>query len=198
MIITCRTPPSCQSCDAGASHIHPSPKSLLSAFATGFTVMPMQSALPKQTKFFYGWVVVGITVVVLLLSAGVRSAPGVMLDAQLLDTGWQRVVLSSAVSLGLAVFGLGAPLAGSLIARFGARLIALIGRLLMGISMLISARLMTQTELNLFWGVLSGFGTALAGSVIGATVANRWFVARRGLVTGLFGAAGSAGQLCSA
>ena len=195
MIITCRTPPSCQSCDAGASHIHPSPKSLLSAFATGFTVMPMQSALPKQTKFFYGWVVVGITVVVLLLSAGVRSAPGVMLDAQLLDTGWQRMVLSSAVSLGLAVFGLGAPLAGSLIARFGARLIALIGLLLMGISMLISARLMTQTELNLFWGVLSGFGTALAGSVIGATVANRWFVARRGMVTGLFGAAGSAGQL---
>jgi MFS family permease len=155
----------------------------------------MQSALPKQAKFFYGWVVVGITAVVLLLAAGVRSAPGVMIDAQLLDTGWQRVVLSSSVSLGLAVFGLGAPLAGSLIARFGARLIALIGLLLMGISMLISARLSTQTELNLFWGVLSGFGTALAGSVIGATVANRWFVARRGLVTGLFGAAGSAGQL---
>jgi MFS family permease len=155
----------------------------------------MQSALPKQNKFFYGWIVVGITVVVLLLAAGARSAPGVMIDAQLLDTGWDRVVLSSAVSLGLVVFGLGAPLAGSLIARFGSRLIALVGLLLMGLAMLVSAQLSTQTELNVFWGALSGLGTALAGSVIGAAVANRWFVARRGLVTGLFGAATSAGQL---
>jgi predicted MFS family arabinose efflux permease len=47
----------------------------------------------------------------------------------------------------------------------------------------------------LFWGGLSGLGTGLAGAVMGATVANRWFVARRGLVLGVFGAATSAGQL---
>lgn len=152
---------------------------------------------PQATsaRFFYGWVVVGITVVVLLLAAGVRSAPGVMLDAQLIDTTWSRTLISSSVSLGLFIFGLGAPFAGGLIARFGPRLIALIGLLLIAIAMFLSARLTEVWQLQVFWGALSGLGTALAGSVIGAAVANRWFVSRRGLIIGLFGAATSAGQL---
>ncbi len=90
---------------------------------------------PFGMRLFYGWVVVGITVIILLLAAGVRSAPGVMLDAQLIDTARSRTLISSAVSMGLFVFGLGAPLSGSLIARFGARLIALIGLLIMAVAM---------------------------------------------------------------
>jgi sugar phosphate permease len=50
-------------------------------------------------------------------------------------------------------------------------------------------------QLNLFWGVLSGVGTGIVAPVLGATVANRWFVKRRGLVLGILGAAASAGQL---
>jgi MFS family permease len=46
-------------------------------------------------------------------------------------------------------------------------------------------------QLNLFWGVLSGVGTGIVAPVLGATVANRWFVERRGLVLGIFGAAAS-------
>jgi len=154
-----------------------------------------QNASQTQSHFFYGWVVVGITVIVLLIAAGVRSAPGVMLDAQLIDTTWSRTLISSSVSLGLFIFGLGAPFAGGLIARFGPRLIALIGLLLIAIAMFLSARLTEVWQLQVFWGALSGLGTALAGSVIGAAVANRWFVSRRGLIIGLFGAATSAGQL---
>ena len=52
-------------------------------------------------------------------------------------------------------------------------------------------------QLNLFWGVLSGVGTGIVAPVLGATVANRWFIERRGLVLGIFGAAASAGQLIS-
>ncbi len=118
-----------------------------------------------------------------------------MLDAQLIETTWTRTLISAAVSMGLLVFGLGAPFAGGLIARFGPRIIALLGLLIMAVAMFLSARLTQVWELQLFWGMLSGLGTALAGSVIGAAVANRWFVAQRGLILGLFGAATSAGQL---
>src|ERR687890_631204 len=52
-------------------------------------------------------------------------------------------------------------------------------------------------QLNLFWGVLSGVGTGVVAPVLGATVANRWFVEQRGFVLGVFGAAASAGQLVS-
>ncbi len=142
---------------------------------------------PFGMRLFYGWVVVGITVIILLLAAGVRSAPGVMLDAQLIDTAWSRALVSSAVSMGLFVFGLGAPFFGSLI--------ALIGLLIMAVAMFLSASLSQAWELQLFWGALSRLGMALAGSVIGAAIANRWFVTQRGLITGLFGAATSVGQL---
>ena len=156
------------------------------------TEQPLPSPKPK---FFYGWVVVGITLIVLLNEAAVSAAPGVMLDAMLADTGWSRTLIASAVSLGLVLFGLGAPFSGALIGRFGPRRIALMGLGLTVIAMFISANIRAPWQLNIFYGALRGLGAALAGSVIGASVANRWFAARRGLITGLFGASTSAGQL---
>jgi len=61
---------------------------------------------------FYGWIVVGATALVLLTSAGVRSAPGVFLLPVQLNLGWDRATVASAVSLGLLLFGLVGPIAG--------------------------------------------------------------------------------------
>lgn len=47
----------------------------------------------------------------------------------------------------------------------------------------------------LLWGVVVGCGSGLAATVLGAAVANRWFTARRGLVTGLLTASTATGQL---
>jgi predicted MFS family arabinose efflux permease len=61
--------------------------------------------------------------------------------------------------------------------------------------MLLSLQVSQPWHLVLVWGVLSGIGTGMVGSVLSAAVASRWFIARRGLVVGIFGAAISAGQL---
>ena len=79
--------------------------------------------------------------------------------------------------------------------RFGPRRLMLAGMLLITTSMAASAMMQSIWQLNLFWGGLSGLGTGVASAVLGATVANRWFTQRRGLVMGIFGAATSAGQL---
>ena len=50
-------------------------------------------------------------------------------------------------------------------------------------------------QLTLFFGLLSGLGTGLVASVLGPTVATRWFVRNRGFVTGILGASTSTGQL---
>jgi sugar phosphate permease len=50
-------------------------------------------------------------------------------------------------------------------------------------------------QLYLFWGVVVGIGAGGSASVISATVASRWFVARRGLVIGLLSAANATGQM---
>jgi predicted MFS family arabinose efflux permease len=130
-----------------------------------------------------------------LLSAGVRSAPGVFLLPIESDIGLDRSTVSLAVSLGLLVYGLSAPFSGKLIDHIGSRAVAVIGLATVAVSMLLSAASQNAVQLALFFGILSGIGTGLLGSVLGATIANRWFVERRGLVVGIFGATTSAGQL---
>lgn len=146
-------------------------------------------------RFYYGWVVVAITALTLLISAGVRSAPGVFLLPINAELGWSRATISFAVFLGLLLYGFAGPASGALMDRFGPRRLMLAGMLLITASMAASAMMQSIWQLNLFWGGLSGLGTGVASAVLGATVANRWFVQRRGLVMGIFGAATSAGQL---
>ncbi len=147
------------------------------------------------SRFHYAWVVVGVVALTLLVSMGIRSAPGVFILPLEAETGWTRDSIAGAVSIGLVMLGLSGPLSGWLMERFGTRRIMLGGLVLLGGSMLGSAAVTELWELNLFWGLLSGLGGGVIGSVLGPAVANRWFAARRGLVTGLFGAATSAGQL---
>jgi sugar phosphate permease len=139
--------------------------------------------------------IVAITAVVILLAAGVRSAPGVFVVPIENDLGWQRAIVSTAVAFGILVFGLTAPFSGRLMDRFGPRLIVMIGLIVIAVSMATSALMTELWQLNLLWGALSGVGTGLIGSVLGATIATRWFVEKRGLITGIFGAATSAGQM---
>lgn len=146
-------------------------------------------------RFHYGWVVVAVTCLTLLVSAGIGTAPTVFILPIEADLGWRRDVIAFAVSIGLVLFGLTGPFAGRLIDRFGPKRVMLGGLALAGLGMLAGALMTEVWQLNLFWGILRGVGTGMAAAVLGATVANRWFVARRGLVTGIFGGATSAGQL---
>jgi MFS family permease len=93
------------------------------------------------------------------------------------------------------MFGLGGPLGGSLVDRFGPRrvLLAGIGLIAGGIWALLQIRELWQ--FYVIWGIALGVGTGAAGQVVSAAVAHRWFRKHQGLVVGGFGAAVSAGQL---
>jgi len=148
-------------------------------------------------RLYYGWVVVAVVFLALLVSAGVRAAPAVLINPLETELGWSRAAISFAVSVGLLLYGLSGPVAGWLMDRFGPTRLTLVGLAVIGGSTLAGAAMTELWQLNLFWGVLSGVGTGVVAPVLGATVANRWFVERRGLVLGVFGAAASAGQLIS-
>lgn len=149
----------------------------------------------RSERLYYGWIVVGVTVVTLLVSAGIRAAPGVLIVPLELDMEWSRTLIATAVSIGLLLFGFAGPLAGWLVDRTGPRAVMLGGLALMVFSMVASALMRAPWQMLLFWGAVSGLATGLVGAVMGTAVANRWFYARRGLVLGIFGAATSAGQL---
>src|SRR5918996_4323513 len=145
-------------------------------------------------KLYYGWVVVWVVFAALLVSAGVRAAPTVLINPLESELGWGRAAISAAISIGLLLYGLSGPAAGWLMDRFGPKPLTLFGLSLIGLSTLLGAAMTELWQLNLFWGVLSGLGTGVVAPVLGATVANRWFVERRGRVLRIFGAGAAAGQ----
>ena len=148
-----------------------------------------------SSRIYYGWIVVGVTALALLISAGVRSAPGVFLVPLQQDTGWDTSAISFAVAIGLVMLGASGPLSGGLVNNLGPRRIMLVGLVLIAVSMGLSYYIQTTWQLDLLWGVISGIGTGIISSILGPTVANRWFLTRRSLVVGIFGASTSAGQL---
>ncbi|HXQ51836.1 MAG TPA: MFS transporter [Stellaceae bacterium] len=143
----------------------------------------------------YAWVVVGLVFVTLIAAAAVRASPSVLLVPLEQAFGWSPATVSAAISLNLVLYGLMGPFAGALMQRFGIRRTA-IGALLVleiGVS---SSTLMTEPwHLVVLWGLLVGMGSGTIGPVLGATVVNRWFSARRGLAMGIVTAASATGQL---
>ncbi|MBZ0284538.1 MAG: MFS transporter [Anaerolineae bacterium] len=146
-------------------------------------------------KLHYGWIVVMVTFVALLVSAGVRTAPSVIIKPLEADFGWTRASISLAVAVSLFAFGFGAPLGGTLVDRFGPRRIMLTGLTLIALGLAPLLALQDLWQLHLLWGLVVGVGTGMVTNVLGATVALRWFNQYRGMVVGIFGAASAAGQL---
>ena len=145
--------------------------------------------------FHYAWMVAVVTFGVLLISAGVRTLGSVLINPLEDEFGWSRASISLAISLSLIWFGLGAPLSGMLVDRFGPRRI-MVGALSLIVFGLVGLLALDSLwQLHLFWGVIFGIGTGAVTNVLGATVAHRWFRANRGLILGLFSAASAAGQL---
>jgi sugar phosphate permease len=148
-----------------------------------------------RRAFFYGWVVVAVTAIVVLITAGVRSAPGAFLLTMTAEPGWSTASVSFAAAAGLIVFGFAGPVSGWLMGRVGVKNVVLLSLAITGAALLATSLVREIWQLTLLFGLLSGLGTGLVASVLGPTVATRWFVKDRGLVVGIFGASNSAGQL---
>jgi sugar phosphate permease len=150
--------------------------------------------MPRRS-LHYAWVVALVTFVILLVTAGIRATPGVMMIALESEFGWRRTVISSAVAINIALFGLIGPFAASVIDRWGARRVIAGAVALLAVSVALTTRMQSQWQFTLLWGVLVGTGTGVTSMVLAAIVANRWFDERRGLVLGALSAANATGQL---
>jgi len=153
------------------------------------------SAALARRNIHYGWAMVAVTFLTALISAGTVGAPGVFITPLQKEFGWSTAEISSALSIRFILFGLMAPFAAALLNRYGLRNMTLTA-LLVVVSGLIGSLFMTKVwQLLLLWGVVIGIGTGMTALVLGATVAARWFVGRRGLVVGILTASVATGQL---
>ena len=148
-----------------------------------------------KSKLHPAWIVAAITFATLFASAGFRSAPSVLILPLEDEFGWRRDVISAALAINVLLFGLTAPFAAALMDRFTVRKVVMSALTVIGIGALLTIWMNKSWHLMLLWGVVVGIGTGSMALVFAATIANRWFVKKRGLIIGVLTAAGASGQL---
>jgi predicted MFS family arabinose efflux permease len=176
---------------AGAISIAAAPHRRSAAFSLS---NPLAAAMAAR-NLCYSWIVAGATFLVMLATAGAMGAPGVIMQPLEQEFGWSSADISSALALRIALFGLMAPFSAAFINRFGVRPVVTAAVAMICLGILASLMMTELWQLVALWGVIVGVGTGLVALVLGATVATRWFVERRGLVVGMLTASNATGQL---
>jgi MFS family permease len=141
------------------------------------------------------WWVAAVTFLALVGAAAFRAVPGVLIDPLRDEFGWSVSTISGAVAINMALYGLTAPFAAALMERFGIRRVVMCALLVVAAGSGLTVFMTASWQLMLLWGVLVGLGAGSMALSLVATVSGRWFVARRGLVSGILTAGGAAGQL---
>ena len=154
-----------------------------------------RKALTLPVSFYYGWIVLALSFLTTLVGAGIRSSPAVLIHPFEMEFGWSRAAIAYAVGINLLLFGVAAPISGWLLDRFGPRRVMLGSLSFLVVGVTGTTFMKEYWQLVLLWGVVVGLAAGGVGSVLSATVANRWFVQRRGLALGILNSASSTGQL---
>lgn len=150
---------------------------------------------PPPRRLHYAFVVAAVTFLLLLVGAGLRGAPGVLLQPLERSFGWSRGQTSLAAAVGIFLYGLMGPFAAALMQSLGVRRVVIAALLLMAAATGSSALMTQHWQLIATWGVLSGVASGCVAIVLGATIVNRWFVTQRGLMMGLLTASTATGSL---
>jgi MFS family permease len=149
---------------------------------------------PLSVPFFYGWFIVALSFFANLTAAGIRSAPSVLIHPLEAEFGWSRTEIATAASLNLLLLGVFAPIGGWLIDRVGARRVILGCLTTIATGLVATVFIRELWQLIVLWGLILGMATGVTPA-LGASIASRWFVHRRGLAIGIMTNANAAGQV---
>ncbi|MEV0892597.1 MFS transporter [Promicromonospora sp. NPDC050262] len=156
---------------------------------------PGQAAPRRTPRIHPAWWVALVSFVTVMCAAAFTAAPGLFVDPLNAELGWSRATIGFAVGLQSVLYGLTAPFAASLMDRFGMRPVVSIALVVITGGALSTVWMSEPWQFVLGWGLLVGVGSGSMALAFTATVTGRWFVARRGLVSGVLTAATASGQL---
>jgi sugar phosphate permease len=151
--------------------------------------------MARLKRLHYGWIIAAVTFVTLIVSAGVRATPSVLIVPLEHEFGWSRETISFAVAVNIFLYGMIGPFAAAIMERFGIRRTICAALAVIALGVALTPLMRSAWQLVLLWGVVVGSGTGVTAMVLGATVVTHWFTARRGLVMGVLTASTATGQL---
>jgi len=149
----------------------------------------------RSSGFYYGWVILFVSYLLMFFTAGLSQAFGVFLKPMTEDFGWDRSSFALAMSLFAVVSAVIPPFAGRMADRYGPRLVLTLGALLNGLGMILMAFTSSLWFAYLVYGGIIGLGFGIAGQSTNAALLARWFVKRRGMALSVSSTGGGLGQL---
>ena len=147
-----------------------------------------------RAKYFYGYNIVAACFVIQGVSIGAMFTYGIFFKEFQTEFGWSRATISGASSLAFLVMGVAGIFAGRLNDKIGPRVLMVISGISFGLGYLLMSNLHAQWQLYLFYGVLIGVGLSTHDIITLSTVV-RWFVRRRGMMSGIVKVGTGSGQL---
>jgi len=149
----------------------------------------------SRTGIHRSWWVAVVIGLVILVTGWSTGMPGMLTDPLREAFGWSRNVIGFAFAVNIFFYGLTAPFAAALMDRFGIRRVITGALTIMAAGAALTALMARPWQLVIGWGVLVGLGTGSTALTFAATVTSRWFVARRGLVSGVLTSANMLGGM---
>jgi len=148
----------------------------------------------RKPRFFYGYIVAAACFAIQGIGVGTFISFGVFFTPLLVEFGWSRTILSGASSAAFLLTGSLGILVGNLNDKVGPRKIMAVTGFFFGLGYLLMSQLGAIWQLYLFYGVVVGLGYSPV-DVIALTTTARWFIRKRGVMTGIVKVGTGAGQL---
>lgn len=139
----------------------------------------------KRTRVFYGWYIVAVAIIGMGLTYGIRNSFSVFFQPILNQFQWNRGSTAIMLSLNIFIYGLAAPVAGTLADRWDAKKVVIIGTVILSLATGLCAFASQLWHFYLLFGILSPVGTALCGSPMFYPTVTNWFARRREMAIGL-------------
>jgi MFS family permease len=148
----------------------------------------------QQTHIPYRYIIAAACFGTQAVGVGLFVSYGVFINPLIEEFGWSRAAISGASSLSFFLMGLLGVYVGRLNDTIGPRKVMLVTTCFIGLGFFLTSKTQSIWQLYLFYGILAGIGYS-AIDVIALSTTARWFVKKRGSVTGLVKVGTGAGQL---
>jgi len=137
----------------------------------------------KKPSFFYGYVIISACFLMMVVWWGTYHSFGVFFESLLVEFGWTRAMTAGAISLNNIFFGLFGIVIAKLCDMVSPRIIIGACGFALGLGYLLISQVSTIWQLYLYYGVLIAIGMGAYIAIL--PIVTRWFVRRRGLMTGV-------------
>ncbi|MGD9192920.1 MAG: MFS transporter, partial [Desulfobacterales bacterium] len=145
-------------------------------------------------KYLYGHVIAASCFCIQAVGIGTYFSYGVLFNPLIDAFGWSRASISGAASLAFLLMGFLGIGVGRLNDRFGPRILMTVSGVFFGLGYFLMSRLEAIWQLYLFFGIIFGIGLSTVDVIALSTIA-RWFVKKRGIVTGIVKVGTGFGQM---